>query len=448
MVFDHFFDFQLVLMKRFFLLLAIIAFALNGFSQNVFSLFGKSNSFFDLFVAGKFEEAHNYFSEEGKTKVTAENLKQFWTNMEAKLGKVKSIDATGSKAQGEYYAVTVSGEFQYDKQDFVLLFDKNEKLVGMHLLPKAVTYRSPGYADSTLYKEKSTYLQWPGHQLAAVVTTPKDGNSFPLVVLVHGSGPNDMDETIGPNKPFKDIAAGLAVNGIASIRYVKRTVIYPNEFGGAFTVKEEVLDDALKAIELAKTIEGVDTKQIYVLGHSLGGMLAPRLATLAPDLKGIILAAAPARKLSDIIIDQNKYMVALTKDTTAAMQKTLNDAIAEIEKTRITKLGKMKSDSVMLGLPASYWVDLNNYDQVAVAKKLKQRIFIIQGGYDFQVTETDYNLWKEALSSNTNASFKFYPDFNHLFTQQEQKGTVLQYQKPANVEQRTIEDLTTWIKEL
>ncbi|GAB1463924.1 DUF3887 domain-containing protein [Pedobacter sp.] len=435
-------------MKKIFLFLAFTIFALNSFSQNIFSLFGKANTFFDLFAAGKFEEAHGYFSEEGQTKVTAENLKQFWANMEGRMGKVKSIDATGSKIQGEFYAITVSGEFQYDKQDFVLLFDKTEKLVGMHLLPKAVTYRAPGYADSTLYKEKSRYIQWPGHQLAAVITTPKDGNSFPIVVLVHGSGPNDMDETIGPNKPFKDIAAGLAVNGIASIRYVKRTVIYPHEFSKAYTVKEEVLDDALQAIALAKTVEGVDTKQIYVLGHSLGGMLAPRIATLAPDLKGIILAAAPARSLSDLIIEQNKYMVAKSKDTTAAMQQNLQKAITEIEKTKITKLGKMKPDSLLLGLPASYWVDLNSYNQVETAKKLKQRIFILQGGYDFQVTETDFNLWKEALGSNTNVSFKLYPDFNHLFSQQEEKGTVLQYQKPGNVEQRTIEDLANWIKEL
>ncbi len=435
-------------MKKIFLFLAFTIFALNSFSQNIFSLFGKANTFFDLFAAGKFEEAHGYFSEEGQTKVTAENLKQFWANMEGRMGKVKSIDATGSKIQGEFYAITVSGEFQYDKQDFVLLFDKTEKLVGMHLLPKAVTYRAPGYADSTLYKEKSSYIQWPGHQLAAVITTPKDGNSFPIVVLVHGSGPNDMDETIGPNKPFKDIAAGLAVNGIASVRYVKRTVIYPHEFSKAYTVKEEVLDDALQAIALAKTVEGVDTKQIYVLGHSLGGMLAPRIATLAPDLKGIILAAAPARSLSDLIIEQNKYMVAKSKDTTAAMQQNLQKAITEIEKTKITKLGKMKPDSLLLGLPASYWVDLNSYNQVETAKKLKQRIFILQGGYDFQVTETDFNLWKEALGSNTNVSFKLYPDFNHLFSQQEEKGTVLQYQKPGNVEQRTIEDLANWIKEL
>jgi dienelactone hydrolase len=368
--------------------------------------------------------------------------------MEARLGKVKSMDASGSRAQGEYYAVTVSGEFQYDKQDFILLFDKTEKLVGMHLPPKAITYRAPGYADSTLYKEKSTYIEWPGHQLAAVITTPKDGNSFPIVVLVHGSGPNDMDETIGPNKPFKDIAAGLAVNGIASIRYVKRTVIYPQEFGKAYTVKEEVLDDALQAIALAKKVEGVDTKQIYVLGHSLGGMLAPRIATLAPDLKGIILAAAPARSLPDIIIEQNKYMVSQIKDTSAVMQKNLADAITEIEKAKITKLGKMKPDSIILGLPASYWADLNSYNQVETAKKLKQRIFILQGGYDFQVTETDFNLWKEALSANSNVSFKLYPDFNHLFSQQEAKGNATQYQKPSNVEQRTIEDLANWIKEL
>ena len=435
-------------MKKLFLILAFIILSVNSFSQNVLNLFGKANNFFDLFVAGKFDEAHNYFSDEGKAKVTPENLKQFWSNMEGSFGKAKSLDATSSRTQGDYFAVTVSGEFQFGKQDFMLLFDKTEKLVGLHLPPKQITYRSAGYADSTLFTEKTTYIQTPGHQLAAVITVPKDGNSFPIVVLVHGSGPNDMDETVGPNKPFKDIAAGLAVNGIASIRYVKRTLVYPNEFGNAYTVKEEVLDDALQAVALAKTVQGVDTKKIYVLGHSLGGMLAPRIATLSPDLKGIILAAAPARSLTDIIIEQNKYMVTVTKDTTAAMQKMLSEAITAIEKTRINKLGKIKPDSVILGLPASYWVDLNNYDQVAIAKKLKQRILVIQGGHDFQVTETDYNLWNNALSQNPNVTLKLYPTYNHLFSEQQEKGTTAQYQTPGNVEQRLIEDLADWIKEL
>ncbi|WP_199117117.1 alpha/beta fold hydrolase [Pedobacter sp. ASV28] len=435
-------------MKKIFLIIALISLAFNSFSQNIFSLFGKANTFFDLFAAGKFEEAHNYFSEEGKARVSTENLKQFWTNLESRLGKVTAIDASGSKAQGDYYAITVNGEFEKDKQDFILLFDKNEKLVGLHMPPKAAIYKKPVYADTTLYKEKSTYIEFPGHQLATIITTPKNVAKFPVVVLVHGSGPNDMDETVGPNKPFKDIAAGLAAKGIATIRYVKRTMVYPNDFSKSFTVKEETIDDALLAINMAKKIEGADPKSIYLLGHSLGGMLAPRLATLAPDLKGIILAAAPARKLTDLIIEQNEYMAAQTRDTSATMQQQLKEAISQIEKSRFTELGSMKPDSVVIGLPASYWVDLNNYDQVAVAKKLnKQRIFIIQGGYDFQVSEADYNLWHAALDNKSNVTLKLYPDLNHLLSPQTEKGTILQYQVPANVDEEVITDIATWIKQ-
>ena len=98
---------------------------------------------------------------------------------------------------------------------------------------------------------------------------------------------------------------------------------------------------------------------------SLGGMLAPRIATLAPDIKGIILAAAPARQLTDVIKDQNRYVVARAKDTTGNLAKALESALIEVEKSRITKLGTMKPDSVVMGLPVSYWIDLNNYDQVA-----------------------------------------------------------------------------------
>ncbi len=434
-------------MKKIILLAAFVAYSFTSFSQNLFNLFGKANSFFELFVSGKFDEAQQYFSDAARSKVSAENLQQFWQAMEQKMGKVKSLEAVGSKVQGDFYVVTMSGVFEFDKQDFLLTFDKNEKLVGMFLAPKASTYHAPAYADTTLYTEQAAYIKDGTHQLAAMITIPKKASNFPVVVLVHGSGPNDMDETIGPNKPFKDIAAGLAVNGIASVRYVKRTVIYPQEFRGAFTVKEEVLDDALQAIALAKTVAGADTKNIYLFGHSLGGMLAPRLANLSPDLKGIILAAAPARSLSDIIIEQNKYMVTLMKDTTQATQKKLNEAIAEIEKTKLTKLKKIKPDSLMMGLPASYWVDLNNYNQLETAKKLsKQRILVLQGTLDFQVTETDYHLWQQALEQKEMASFKLYPDLNHLFSLQFERGSVAQYQKPANVDQRVIEDIAAWIK--
>jgi uncharacterized protein len=158
------------------------------------------------------------------------------------------------------------------------------------------------------------------------------------------------------------------------------------------------------------------------------------------------MAAAPARKFTDLIIDQNHYMYGLSKDTTAATKEMFNKNLQLIETSRLTKLGTMKPDSLILQLPASYWIDLNNYDQVATAKKLSQRIMVIQGGMDFQVSDADYKLWTAALGKKSNASLKFYPELNHPLTVQTAKGTAEQYRTPANVSEVVINDLATWIK--
>jgi len=435
-------------MKKAFLLLTLVFISTVSFSQNVISLFGKANEFFTYLEAEKFDSAHLYFADTEKAKITPDNLKDLWKNVKGRLGNVEYLEAIQSKAQGEFYAVTIEGKFEREKQNFILLFNKTEKISALYMPPNAITYTKPFYVDTALYTEKSVYMQSPGHQLAAVITTPKNATNFPIVVLVHGSGPADMDGSVGPNKPLKDIASGLASKGIASVRYVKRTVIYPAEFTKAFTVKEEVLDDAVAAVALAKTVKGADPKNVYVLGHSLGGMLAPRIATLVPDIKGIILAAAPARSLTDIVIEQNKYVVAKAKDTTAATQKLLADALKSIEATRITKLGTtVKPDSVILGLPASYWVDLNAYNQLNTAKASTKRIMVVQGGNDFQISETDFNLWKSALTGKPSAVFKFYPEINHLLSPQVEKGTSAQYQKMANVAEKVVIDIADFVKQ-
>ena len=435
-------------MKKAFLLFALLFVSTFAFSQNVISLFGKASEFFNYLEAGKYDTAHLYFDETERAKITPENLQKLWTSVKTQLGDVEFIDPIQSKIQGEFYAVTVEGKFERDEQTFVLMFNKTEKVVGLYMPPKAIAYTKPFYVDTDLYTESSVYLQSPGHQLAAVITVPKNVTNFPVVVLVHGSGPSDMDGTVGPNKPLKDIATGLASKGIGSVRYVKRTVIYAAEFAKAFTVKEEVIDDAVAAIALAKTVKGADLKNIYLFGHSLGGMLAPRIASLAPDLKGMIIAAAPARKLTDIIVEQNKYIVAQAKDTTGQAQKYLDEALKTIEGSRITKLSPtLKADSVIIGLPASYWVDLNAYNQVAAAKASLKKVLIIQGGNDFQVSETDFNLWKAGLAGKTNATFKFYPEINHLLSPQLEKGNSSQYQKMVNVAENVVKDMAAWIKE-
>jgi hypothetical protein len=112
----------------------------------------------------------------------------------------------------------------------------------------------------------------------------------------------------------------------------------------------------------------------------------------------------------------------------------------------LLKLGAISPDSIILGAPASYWIDLNNHDQVGTAKKIKNRIFVVQGAKDFQVSVQDFNIWKTALAANKNATFKLYPDLNHLLSAQKEKGNGTQYRVPSNVDINLIKDISAWIK--
>ena len=257
-----------------------------------------------------------------------------------------------------------------------------------------------------------------------------------------------MDETFGPNKPFRDIACGIATNGIAVMRYDKRTKVYAAEMSKLpnLTVVEEVLDDVVSAVKLAKTIPGVDTSKILVLGHSLGGMLAPRIASIIPSLAGIIVMAGNSRPLEDLVLDQYKYILGL--DGLTDIEK---ETIANIQK-QIDKLHSKNfnletlSIELPLNLPASYWWDLQNYHQKEVAAKLKLPMLFLQGEADYQVTMTDFNGWKKTLEKNTAVQFISYPNLNHLFIEGPAKSVPEDYEKTGNVSEKVIKDITEWIK--
>lgn len=433
--------------KKYILLLLVVLLSTSTFAQNILTYINTANEFFNKLDEGKYTEVQNFFDASVKDKLPPENLEKMWAQLQANLGKLVSVDGAQNKVQGEYQVVILNCKFEKDTQPFQFVFNKEQKLVGFFILPKkaVVNYKLPMYADTSKILEKLITVKSGSHNLPAMITLPKDSVNCPVVVFVHGSGPSDMDESVGAQKPFKDLALGLAAKGIASVRYVKRTALYGQEFVGAFTTKEEVTDDALAVLAFAKTISEIDSQKVYLFGHSLGGMLAPKIATLAPDLKGIILAAAPARKLQDISIEQNNYLFNLQKDTTKSGKVFLSDAIKELNASKTITKSNFKADSIVLGLPASYWADLNALDQVALAKKLKQRILIIQGGQDFQVSEKDYLIWTNALKGKKNVDSKLYPMLNHLFSFVSEKGSIKQYEQPGNVDQPVIDDLSSWI---
>ncbi|HEY8540959.1 MAG TPA: alpha/beta fold hydrolase, partial [Pseudothermotoga sp.] len=247
----------------------------------------------------------------------------------------------------------------------------------------------------------------------------------------------------------KDIAWGLASNGIAVLRYDKRTKVYPEEcvkMIDTFTVNDETVDDALAAIDLLKNFEKIDKDKIFILGHSLGATMAPRIAARSEKLAGIILLAPTARGLYILnALDQLEYIFSLDGKIDESESKQLLDMREQLE--RIQKR-QLKDNEVVLGSSKAYWYDLLDYNPVELAKSLTVPILIMQGARDYQVTMKDFGIWHEALKGKGNVTFKVYEDLNHLFIPGKGPSTPAEYQQPGNVDSKIIEDIVQWIKGL
>lgn len=268
----------------------------------------------------------------------------------------------------------------------------------------------------------------------------------PLVVLVHGSGPNDRDETIGPNKPFRDIAHALAAAGIATLRYDKRTFAFRPADWRRFTVDQETIDDAVAAVRYARTLSETDTTRVYLLGHSLGGTLAPIAARRLGRrrLAGVILLAPGARVLDDAIAAQLAVRMRLTGQPDDEIERQILDLKAQFARIRS---GATADTDVVFGAPAHYWRDLWSRHPLDSLRALTLPVLVIQGGADYQVTKADYDLVQQALAGKpeTARESHWLPDLNHLLMHVEGESTGTEYGREGRVDARVTDIIAAWI---
>ncbi len=287
--------------------------------------------------------------------------------------------------------------------------------------------------------------------LPGKLTLPYDlSKPVPAVILSAGSGPCDMDESIGPNKPFQDIAWGLAERGIAVLRYDKRPCLLrrnPNLGIAINNTKDEYTDDMLTAINLLCNQSDIDSKKIFILGHSEGAMLIPRFEKITNVPAGYIMLAAPAVKIQDEVLRQVQYLCDIgiipAADSDAQMA-AIKQAYDEIN--AITEADSQNTSHMVFYAPKSYWADLNVYNQVEQAKSITLPLFILQGETDYQVTMDDFNAWKTALQGKSNVTFKSYPGYNHIFTKTKgEKSTPAEYAEYEAFSPDVISDIADFI---
>lgn len=333
--------------------------------------------------------------------------------------------------------------------DIQFAFDAAGRISGLQIRPGArASYAPPPYADPAAFTEEEVTVGSGEWALPGTLSIPKGARArHPAVVLVHGSGAHDRDTSIGPNRPFKDLALGLASRGVAVLRYDKRNMVHAAKPGAdsGLTVREEVIDDAVQAVKLLRAHPRVDPARVFVLGKSLGGMLVPRIAQADPTVNGWIVMAGAARPLEEAVLAQARYLATADGSISSDEQATIDRAQALVDYVRTLKPEDARSTDRTFGAPASYWLDLRGYDPPAAAKTIRSRMLVLQGERDYQVTTAEFARWKAALGSRSDVTFRSYPSLNHLFIAGTGPSLPAEYLVAGHVAEEVVRDIADWI---
>ena len=293
------------------------------------------------------------------------------------------------------------------------------------------------------------------YPLKGMLTLPEGSGPYPAVVLVHGSGSSNMDEKVGKLTPFKDIALGLAQRGVAVIRYDKRSYAHGLKMvldkKHPLTVWEETIEDALLAAQLLRNDPRIDPDRVFLLGHSMGAMLAPRIECSGGNFRGLILLAGSPRRLEEIMLDQ-------MAEATAGMTG-FTKTIAGKQREKFAKLfeglydltdEEAKAKKVGGGTTLYYFKEMGQPTVAQWLDKTRKPMLVMQGEMDVQAkAHVDFALYRELLSDRENVTFQLYPGLNHAFVPA-RSGSIADAKKEFSTERhigaQVLDDLADWIR--
>jgi dienelactone hydrolase len=412
----------------------------------------KARAFVDAQAKGDFPAATKEFDDVMKKVSPADKMETVWKGIEKQVGPFQKQLSTRTETLGKYEVVYVTCQWEKMQLDVRVVFTRDGQITGYQIRPvqKKYDFTPPPYARADTYREEAVTVGSGEWALPGTLTLPKGDGPFPAAVLVHGSGPHDRDETIGPNKPFRDLAWGLASQGVAVLRYAKRTKQHAArmaELRDKLTIKEEVVDDALAAAALLRKRPEIDPKRVVIVGHSLGALLAPQIGLRDSELAGLVLLAGNSRPLEDVLLDQVRYIASLGGEIGPADKEQLEKIEKQVARVKDQKLSPdTPAADLPLGVSAVYWLALRDYRPMDTARQFRRPMLILQGERDYQVTMDDFAGWKKALGERRDVTFKSYPKLNHLFMDGQGKARPAEYDKAGHVAAEVVDDVARWIK--
>ena len=324
------------------------------------------------------------------------------------------------------------------------------------------------------YSYKSEDVRFPniaaGIELAGTLTLPKQGEKFPAVILISGSGPQDRDETFMTHKPFLVLADYLTKQGIAVLRYDDRG--FGESTGNhANATSMDFASDAAAAVAYLQTRPEIDHKNIGLAGHSEGGLIAPMVAADNPNVAFIVLLAGPGVSGLEIQKQQIESFGPVMGLSPEQIEEEKNniEQIAELvretdigedlrEKLTTFFLSKMPKGDTFQGMQKDQFInqklaELNrpwykyfiDHNPAEYLKNVDAPILAINGSRDVQVAPENLEYISEATSENNQVTIIEYPGMNHLF-QECTSCLMSEYPKiETTISKTVLEDLSSWI---
>lgn len=410
----------------------------------------------DLLAQADYPAAHALFAPSVSQLLSVEQLQAVWEEQVLGIcGEYQGVQSDKIVEQDGYHIYQALAEFSKWTAQIVIPFDASLAVYGVQCVPYKQVTADESTIPEGIVEEPVIVGQDTAFPLEGLLTLPAapDG-PLPAVVLVHGTGSNDKDETAYAYKPFRDIAWALAQRGYAVLRYDKRTLTYAKtlygEMGGVFTIREETIDDALEALALLAADERIDSDHIYVLGHSLGGMMAPRIINESGSgfAGGILMSGSP-RTLIELIVDQSRYALetgGYDEAVQNALKQNMDQTLADYAK--LAGLDDEAAKAMTLsGFNGYFLKEMDAHPVAGELAKLDCPLFILQGDKDMQVyADKDFAMYQTLAEGRDNITLKLYPGLNHfMHPSTTDPASAEEYYTETEMDAQFLGDIGDWL---
>ena len=399
---------------------------------------------------GRFAEMEQLFAPMLRAVVSAETMRGFWEAEINKRGPVSTIGEPVSEHMKEgLVRVRVPVICEHGELTVIMAIDSKGLLNGLRLAAPegAASWTPPAYANPKKFDEHEITVGSGPLAVPGTLSLPHGRGPRPGVVLLPPMGAFDRDETSGLNKPLKDIAWGLASRGVAVLRFDMVTYAHSQQVATMrdFTMTDEYMPYAIAAFRILQQQPTVDPSRVFVLGHSMGGKVVPRVATAEPSIAGLVIMAGDTQPMQRSAVRVARYLAQLSPGSALeAAVETMERQAALVDSPDLSP--STPARDLPFGLSGAYWLDLRGYDPVATATALNKPMLILQGGRDYQVTvEDDLSRWKASLEHRPDVIIRVYDADNHFFFSGTGPSTPAEYDPAQHVDPAVVADIAEWL---